>query len=140
MDTKKMILSTLAGFVAMFALAYLWHVIVMGSFYDEQFANTARAAPQFPFIVLAYLVLAILMAYIYPIGYKGGTAVSEGIKFGILIGLLSALPSNLVTYGVSNVPSLAGPIVDAIWHVLEQGVGGIVVALVYGRNQAPAAS
>jgi len=105
MDTKKVILSTLAAFIAMFALSYLWHVVVMGNFYQEQFANTARATPEFPFIILAYLVLAILMAYIYPTGYKGGTAVSEGMKFGILIGLLTALPSNLVTYAVSNVPS-----------------------------------
>lgn len=140
MDAKKLVLSTVGAFIAMFALAYLWHVMVMAGFYDEQFGNTARAEPQFAFIMLAYFVLAILMAYIYPIGYQGGSAVSEGLKFGILVGLVAALPSNLVTYGASNIPSVTGPLVDSIWHVVEQGVGGVVIAFMSGSNQRAEAS
>jgi len=39
-------------------------------------------------IGLAYLMVGIIMAYMYPKGYEGGSPVGEGLKFGAIIGLL----------------------------------------------------
>ena len=62
----------------------------------------------------------MLMAYLYPKGYSEGSPVGEGLKFGILIGLIWILPLGLI--------------LDAVWHLVEEGAGGIVIGLVYGRN------
>ena len=135
MNRKKLIPALVVGFVVMFVLGFLWHSVIMTDFYQEQYKDVWRADTKIPFIVLGYLVLALLMAYLYPVGYKGGSPAAEGIRFGILIGLLWVLPHGLVSHATENI-TLTGIIVDAIWHVVEEGAGGIAVAMVYG---APAA-
>ena len=133
MNIKKMVLALLAGFIVMFLLSGLWHMMIMGDLYNSSKPPGAYAEPKLQFIAFGYFVLALLMAYMYPKGYKGGKPVIEGLKFGILIGILWILPQSLVYLGL-----MAGSgtvvIVDTIWHVVEEGIGGIVIGLVYGTQ------
>lgn len=133
MNTKKMLYAWLAGAAGMLILGILWHTVIMGDFYDTHLAAVARDVPKMPFVIFGYLVLALLMAYMFPLGYKGGSAITEGLRFGILIGLLWVLPLQLVFHGLLNI-GLTGSLVDAGWHVVEQGVGGIIIAMVYGEG------
>lgn len=139
MDTKKMLYAWLAGAAGMIILGFLWHTVILGDFYDTHLAAVARDEPKMPFVILGYLVLALLMAYMFPLGYKGGSAVTEGLRFGILIGLLWILPLQLVFHALLNI-DLTGGLVDAGWHVVEQGVGGIIIAMVYGKGAASESS
>lgn len=139
MNGKKWFLAGLLGFVVIFILSSLWYMVIMAGFYKTQNAEIMREQFNFPFIVLGYLVLAFLMSYIYPIGYKGGPPVKEGLRFGVLVGLLVYLTTNLTLYGVWNF-TLAGALVDAGYHVVEEVVGGIVIALVYGTAAAESSS
>ncbi len=132
MNVKKLVMSAIAGFIVMFIISGLWYLVLMKGYYNDQFADVNRPEFKMVWIVIGYLVWAFLMAYIYPIGYKGGPPVKEGLKFGILIGLISVLPIGLVLYGAHTVP-LTGTLVDAIYHVVEKGIGGIVIGVVYGN-------
>ena len=51
-------------------------------------------------VTLGVLVLAFLMAFIYPYGYQGGAPVKEGMRFGAIMGLLWILPWSLVIVGI----------------------------------------
>lgn len=133
MNTKKLALSALSGFVVMFAISGLWYMVAMKGYYNDQFADVNRAEFKMLWIVIGYLVWALLMAYVYPIGYKGGAPLNEGLRFGVLVGLISVLPLMLVLYGVYILP-LTPTLVDIIYQVVEKGVGGIVIAMVYGSG------
>jgi hypothetical protein len=135
MNGKKWFLGGLAGFAVMFALSGLWYMVLMSKFYRAQDQGIMREQFNFLFIVLGYIVLAFLMSLIYPIGYKGGSLVKEGLRFGVLIGLVVWLTANLTLHGVLN-NTLASTLVDSVWHIVEQGIGGIVIALVYGKSSA----
>jgi hypothetical protein len=135
MNGKKWFLGGLAGFAVMFALSGLWYMVLMSKFYREQDQGIMRDQFNFLFIVLGYVVLAFLMSLIYPIGYKGGSPAKEGLRFGVLIGVVVWLTANLTLHGVLN-NTLASALVDSVWHVVEQGIGGIVIALVYGKSSA----
>ena len=132
MNVKKFFLAALAGFVVQFLLGGLWHMVIMGSKYDELLAHVSRETPNMGFIAVGVLVLSILMAYMYPHGYKGGPPVKEGMKFGIIIGILWVIPLQLIFVGASNYP--LGVVFLELWHVVEQAIGGIVIALVYGNE------
>ncbi len=136
MNGKKLILSCIAGFIVMFLLAGLWHMALMSDLYTTP---SSREEPLMGFIALGLFILALLMAYLYPKGYSGGSPVTEGLKFGILVGLMWVLPLGLILYAVQEGYTLNMVIVDAIWHMVEEGVGGIVIGLVYGRQAVPAA-
>ncbi len=135
MDTKKFILGSLGAAITSFLLGALWHPLLMGDFYTAHMTTILRSEPSIPFIGLGYLVLGILMAYTYPLGYKGGSAVKEGFRFGALIGLIWILPLSLILHGNINI-SLVVVLVDAGWHIVQEGMAGIVLAFIYGSRAA----
>ncbi|NQV02477.1 MAG: hypothetical protein HQ542_07515 [Bacteroidia bacterium] len=84
-------------------------------------------------MLVAYFILALLMAYIYSLCYKGGKPVIEGLKIGVIIGILWVFPHGLAMAG-SHDTSIIYEIKNALWHVIEQGIGGIIIALIYGKK------
>ena len=133
MNGKKLILATVLGFVVMFLISGLWYLIIMKGYYNEQFSEVFRQESKMIWIAIGYLVGAFLLALIYPIGYKGGEPVNEGLRFGVLMGLIISLPMGLVLYGVYTVP-LAPTFVNIIYQVVEKGIGGLFIGLVYGKR------
>jgi hypothetical protein len=130
MNIKKFILAILAGSITMWFLAGLWHEILMAKFYTAETDATHEGTG---IIFLAYLVLGVLMSYIYPLGYKGGRSIIEGLRFGIVIGLLWVFPHALAMAGAHGT-SIIYVFKNVAWHVVEQGVGGVVIALVFGLD------
>jgi len=126
---KKLSLATLGGTISMWLLAGLWHEVIMASFYNTETHATHEGTW---IIFLAYLILGLLMAYIFPLGYKGGKPLPEGLRFGIIMGLIWVFPHELAMAGAHG-ESLSYVFKNAAWHVLEQGAGGIVIALVYKK-------
>ncbi len=133
MNVKKFVLAWMAAVVVTFLLAGLWHLYLLADFYEVQSQALAREEPNMAVIIVGYLILGFLMALVYPIGYKGGSPVKEGFRFGALIGLIWILPWSVIIHGLWNYP-LAGVIVDSAWRVVEEGIAGIGIALVYGRQ------
>jgi len=129
MNIKKLILAALAGGIGMWLLAGLWHEIIMAQFYTAE-TNASHAGTGI--IFTAYLVLGLLMAYLYPLGYKGGRPWLEGLRFGILIGILWVFPHELAMAGAHSGP-LPYVFKNAAWHMVEQGAGGIIVGLIYSK-------
>lgn len=130
MNIKKLIYAALAGGIAMWILAGVWHEFVMAAFYEAEAGATHEGTGV---ILLAYIILGFLMAYIYPMGYKGGKPVIEGLRFGILIGILWVFPHDLSMAGAHG-ESLSYVFQNAAWHVVEQAAGGIIIGLIYGKN------
>lgn len=131
MNTKvllKSIAATLAGGVGMWVVAGLWHNLVMPALYSETHATHEGIG----IMLVAYIVLALIMAYLYPRVYKGGRPVLEGLWFGVVIGILWVFPHELAMTGAHGGKSIAYVFKNAGWHMLEQGIGGMIVGLIFG--------
>lgn len=135
MEVRKLILATVLGLAVMMFLSGLWHGLAMRDFYATH-SPTLREVPLLRIIGLGYLLLGVLMAVIYPKGYEGGSPWLEGVRFGMFMGLLFTLPRGLVLYGSEGCHTGLVVVVDAAWHLVEQGGGGIAIALVHGGNGA----
>lgn len=114
----------------MWLLAGLWHKLIMVQFYVDKTEATHEGTG---IILLAYLILAALMAWLYPRVYKDGQPAIEGLKFGIVIGLLWVFPHELAMAGAHG-DSIVYVFQNAVWHIVEQGVGGIVIGVVYDKT------
>jgi hypothetical protein len=86
-------------------------------------------------IFVAYMVLSTLMVYLYSRLSRGGRPAVEGLRFGIVIGLLWVFPHELAMAGAHG-DSISYVLKNAAWHMVEQGAGGIIIGLVYGRGKA----
>ncbi len=129
MDFKKLLMATFSSAIGMWLLAGLWHKIIMVQFY---IAETDATHAGVGIILTAYVILGLLMAFIYPLGYKGKKPLIEGLKFGVLMGLLWVFPHELAMAGAHDT-SILYVVKNAIWHMIEQGFGGIIIGLIYGR-------
>jgi len=126
---KKLILATLVGGLGMWIVAGIWHNLIMANLYKNVHATHEGLG----ILLVAYFILALLMSYIYPLGYKGKKPWIEGLRFGIIIGLLWVFPHGLAMAGAHG-DSIIYVFKNSLWHMVEQGIGGIIIALVYGKQ------
>ncbi len=135
MNWKKLGLATLAGTAAMLIVGGLWEGISARQvFYTLTHSSGSAIAMN----IVAYFVLAALMAYIYPLGYEGRRPTyREGLQFGALVGVLMIFPHGLAVAGASSERILYA-FENTAWHAFEQGLGGIAIAYTYATRQKKA--
>jgi hypothetical protein len=129
---KKLILATLASFLFLVIVNALVFPVFFPDGPPEQYSNS-RPIPLFQFHLLAFLVTAFLMAYLYPLINRGGARWKEGLKVGVIMALFVSLPENLHLYAMADISFLVG-VFPMLWVTVIWGVAGIVIALVYGKT------
>jgi len=82
---------------------------------------------------VAYLILAFLMSVIYSWTRKSAMPVVDGLKVGVLIGILWVFPHGLAMAGAHGT-SVLYEVKNALWHIAEQGIGGVIIAFVFGKT------
>jgi len=125
----KPVITTLACGVGMWVVAGLWHNLIMPALYKDTHATHEGIG----IMLVAYIALALIMVYMYPLGFKGGKPVLEGLRFGLIIGLLWVFPHELAMTGAHGGKSIIYVCKNAGWHMIEQGIGGIIISVFYGR-------
>jgi hypothetical protein len=128
--------AVLAGFVVLTAGDILIHEVWLKGLYRElaQYwrpADQMKANTWLPF--LSAFSLAFLLAHIYPMGAQRKPGVTDGLRFGIWMGLLLHLPSILIKYYVYPYPKY----LFIAWFVggtLQVTVAGVAIALAYQKS------
>jgi hypothetical protein len=90
-----------------------------------------NARPIFSIHLLAWLITSVLLAWAFPIGYRGGVPWAEGLRFGMLMGLLAGLPGVLHSYADTET-AVAGLVTVVLWNVITWGIAGALIGTVYG--------
>ncbi|OGH04718.1 MAG: hypothetical protein A2600_02875 [Candidatus Lambdaproteobacteria bacterium RIFOXYD1_FULL_56_27] len=130
MNVKQQFGAALASAVVMMLTAGLWHEVIMAHFYE---AETGAKHEGTGLILVSYLILGGLMSYFYrPNRIKTGT-ILQGLWFGALMGVLWVFPHELAMAGAHSEP-LGYVFKNGLWHVVEQGVGGVVISWIYSRG------
>lgn len=115
--------------VVMWIVAGVWHDLIMASLYE----NTHASHQGLGLLLIAYFVLATLMVALYPAFRWSSRRVVNGLLFGAVVGLLWVLPHGLAMAGAHG-SSLVYVLKNSAWHMVEQGIGGLVLALLYPRS------
>ena len=131
MKTKiiKMLLGSILGGLGMWIVAGIWHNLIMANLYEEVHAKHEGIG----ILLISYFILALFMAYLYPFLNKSNKPLKEGVKLGVIIGLLWVFPHGLAMVGAHET-SIAYVFKNSIWHMVEQGIGGIIIAYIYGKQ------
>lgn len=129
MKIRGFLITTSVSGLGMWLLAGLWHEVIMRQFYTEA---THASHEGTGVILLAYLILAALMTYLFILGYRGQRPIRHGLHYGVVLGLLWVFPHELAMAGAHGEP-VWYVIKNALWHVIEQGIGGLIIGLVYSK-------
>ena len=136
MNTKKIIFGTLASFIVMFLADWLWFGPIFGEWFHTMMPTSGME--NIPLHAFGELCFAFLLAVIYPLGYKGGSAMKEGAMFGFLMGLVYQLPGHIHMFAAFG--GSRRVVVFFIMNGIVMGIlGGIAVAMAYGKRSVSAA-
>ncbi|NQU67308.1 MAG: hypothetical protein HQ510_05140 [Candidatus Marinimicrobia bacterium] len=122
-------IATLVSGFAMWITAGLWHNLILPMVNENIEAHHEGLV----LMLISYIILAFLMATIYSMIRRSENIVLDGLKIGIIIGVLWVFPHGLAMAGAHNT-SVFYEIKNTIWHMVEQGIGGIVIALIMEKN------
>jgi hypothetical protein len=123
--------------VIYFLLGGFFYAWLMKDWFAGQ-STINMTQPNMALIGLMCLAYGLLMAVTYPIGYRGGSAVKEGLRFGILFALIVNLPSGLSIVAMGSWTML-GFVVGLIWEIVVGAVLGIILAKMVGSVSKAAA-
>ena len=124
--------------LVMFTLGGLWNSVLLAKIFASGAPSFARPPVEVKLgvIVIAYGLLTAFMAFLFSQSFPKKPGSLAGFQFGSLFGVIMTLPVYLLLYAVWDV-SLAPLLVDAGWHAVEQGIGGVLMAALLVPRNSP---
>ena len=134
---KRTIFSVIAASAVMFSLAGLYTGVLARAFIAAHVDQSLlRNPPNLILVFFGYVVLALLMSVFYRRFVRvTGSPAWSGLRFGLVAAVCWLMPYSLVLFGVYKFPYVALPL-DFAWALVEQGTGGLVIGLIYGKSKA----
>lgn len=129
MNWTRYILAAVGGYIVLEVVAVLWHGVIFTATYAD-LTKTTQAALGSIFVLDA--LRALVLACVYPIGYQGGTPWVEGLKFGVLMGLLTGFTAGVYLSIVGQPVSMVW--IELVYLVIQGALNGIAVAWIYGEH------
>ena len=138
MFSKSNLFATLASFVVLMLLGFLFYAFLAESFFESHTINKVLLKEDeslsMPFLMLGSFLFSFFMATIYGKWSGGHHSIKKGFIFGALIGGLTGISVGLIQYATVNFMDLTGHIVNGIWEVIYYGIAGAVIAFIYKKT------
>ncbi len=106
---KKLVAATVAAYVVLMGTSYLVNQVLLMPDYDAiplSHRSNADIMHRFWAMAIGQLFFSAMFAYIYTRGAENKPWVSQGIKYGILMTFLTAIPVSLTEYAVYFIPHM----------------------------------
>ncbi len=132
-NIPRYVLTTVTGFIFLFATDYLIHGTILKDIYAETaelWRPESDMKTYLPFMLAGQFLIAAITAFIFTRNYEG-KGFQEGVRFGILLGLLFS-----VMMSISYVWLPISLLLAIYWACagLMQGLGlGIIFSLTYRK-------
>lgn len=130
----KLVLSTIVGAIVLFFLGWIIYGLIFGGFMEDNFGKIMRGPGDYKLwaMIVASILQAFFLAWIYPKGYKGGSPAKEGFMYGIYMGLLLAAPYIFYVWAQYPIKWGAALLDGVLWCILIF-ITCFVIGLVYGK-------
>jgi hypothetical protein len=116
--------------LGMWVLAGLWHNLVLPGIDENVHPHHAGLG----IMLIAYVVLAALSTYLFVRTDRRRGNLLTGLELGIVVGVLWVFPHGLAM-AAAHRTSIAYEFKNALWHIVEQGAGGLIIAVVVGAER-----
>ena len=117
--------SFLSGFI-MWVTGGLYHNLILPSINE----NIHPHHEGLGITLIAYIILGLLMSFFYVKSKEIGDSLLKGIKIGVIIGILWVFPHGLTMAAVHE-SSISYQIMNTLYHIIEQGIGGVIIFVTF---------
>ena len=135
MNTKKFLITWVVVFLIGFTLNFVIHGVLLQDDYSK-LPNLLRtqqdAEKYFPYMIVANILFSLALAWIYAQGVTEKPWLGQGIRFGVAVWLMTAVPGYLTYYAVQPWPPEV--IYKSIgFDLVRIAVLGVVAAAIYRK-------
>jgi hypothetical protein len=138
---KKLIIAWIVIFVAWMCGSFVVHGVLLHDDYarlTNLFRPEADAQKYFPLMILAHVILAGALVWIYSRGVEATPWLPQGLRFGLAIALLTIVPMYIIYYVVQPMPS-ALVIKQIVFDGILMLILGAIVSFVYRQPESASA-
>ncbi|MEP3209138.1 MAG: hypothetical protein ABJN95_08105 [Maribacter sp.] len=136
MFTKTNLISTIVTAIWGLMGGYLLWGILADSFLNSHLGTAAgvgREMPEWGLLALGCLIQAFVFSSIFRHWGPNSYTTSDGLKFGILIGVLVGLGNELINHATTNIFDMTGALVNGLIYILFFAVMGFLTGLIYNK-------
>ena len=131
MNTKRLVISSIAVFIFIFIFEWLFHGMILADAYQataQLWRTEADMQSHFYWMLLGQLLFAVMFCFIFTKGYQQ-KGLAEGARYGFYMALFIST-TTLVMYAVTPYP---GTLVTAwiIGGIVELVLAGMILAAIY---------
>jgi uncharacterized membrane protein len=135
---KRIVICGLLMSLASLILGYIVHGLLLGHDYQPLMGTLIRTQEDsqhyFPWMIVAHLLTGYAMTWIYAKGFTAGKSVSgQGLRFGIAVALLVAVPHYLIYYAVQPTPAVLA-VKQIVFDSLRFVLLGLLVAYLHPQR------
>ena len=138
---RRFFIAWIVLFVAWFAGSFVVHGMLLGGDYKALqgtlFRTEADSQQYFPWMILAHVLMSGAFVWIYAKGVESSDWFPQGIRYGIVIALLTIVPTYLIYFVVQPTPQ-ALMVKQIVFDGVLMVVLGIIVAFIYRDAGRPA--
>jgi hypothetical protein len=141
MNYSSLALAALGGTVASFAVGFLlfWllpGLIKEGHKYPAVFRPKEEMMKVMPIGLVATFISILVVAVLFAMMHQGGSGATEGVRFGVLIGIFVVCAFVLHNYVNLNI-GLKLALGQAVAYFVQWTIIGIVIGLIYKPLATP---
>ena len=135
MFSKTNIVATIVNAIWAFMGGYLLWGIIADPYLSAQTRTPGlmRETPDFMWLAIGCLIMAFAFSTIYSKWARGAHSISQGLQFGVWIGILKGLGSGIIDYSTGNILGLKGTAVNALVYILFFAIMGALASMIYNK-------
>jgi hypothetical protein len=137
MNSTKLLLGTLAGFLGYFMGGFVMYTVVFKNALASAMPNMAAAqvpGPNMVALAIGNLTGAFLLTLIFE-RWAGIRTLTAGAIAGAVIGFLVAFSFDLMFLGTTNLMTWSGVILDGIVYAIISAIAGALIGLTLGYKR-----
>ncbi len=123
---KKFLISWVVIFVVWMVGSFVVHGVLLGAAYADMpnlMRPQAEQQEYFHWMLLAHIIMAGAFVWIYNRGNEDKPWLQQGIRYGVAIALLAAVPVYMIYYAVQPIPGM---------HVVKQIIFDSALIVILG--------
>ena len=136
---KRFVVAWVVVFVVWMIGSFIVHGLLLHDDYTNLpnlFRPEADGQKYFPLMILAHVIMAGALAWVYARGVEAKPWLGQGIRFGIVIALLTVIPLYIIYYVVQPMPGMLVVKQIVFDSVLLLVLGAVVAFLYRGEQRA----
>jgi hypothetical protein len=135
MDIKRFLIGTVVGGITLYVLGYLIFDLAFGEFYAANRGSATGVVRDsqlmWPIAMGSLSYAALLTLAVMSRG--SSVTIAGGLNVGAIVGFLLWFTVDFIFYGNFYISNLTLAVVDPLLEIVRGGVGGAVIAAVFGK-------